>query len=996
MKLMKILTVVLLAAGVVNAESTTFGPIPDFKGFMDVPMMRTIDTWIGINAPIPFDGRLKIGRPDRITVQITVPVPIFAATYIKVETSAAVPFNRETDEIVLTDVWAVDLQPGLDPCEVPLLTGFNPASPEMVPLSFEEFIGLSGTVYSAVAEAFPLGMLPLLLPEYDLEKFMMQGNPSSMVYVAQRSVPAVDFIDEPAGPLDFSFLHRGYITQDDPGWVGGKNPEYPYQHYWELIIHNWGDVEYVSDVDIEEPWVIYPGYIEVVPPSNWHSTGVVVGRYGYEANPGAELSAGGGSLGIEWRVNGKVPAVVPGHVVLTQRGVPISDFKETMIVASEEEPQEFDFSFDYLGCVHVGGEYPYLHSWALNIRQWNPAVPMVTDVEVEGPSIIPGYVKVIPPENWSVIPITVGRYGYEANPTDPIVNEGRYTDFRVEAKTPYVEPGQVHLTENGQPVSPPVETVVVGPAPEEEPTVPSPYIMLDTYEDWAKAMEDGRVKGVVPEQWESHMMQWEEFDDDDKEPYPSTTFGQAELYLYEGDPQPESPNDAGLVMWWGNGEDGDFASAWQLKPPQDPDLTNCTITVTVTAPQFAMGTSGQVNQVSLALQNAPMVGGPMRAWYWKCGPVGGPDPIWWNTPTTITIDTSKTGVTAATPTATNYANNPAFNLKTVMFIALDENGTWVGGPTPAPGPGGPPVFLWNYWHWLMITPNTQVSKGYYTKWSQPPTVVDPAADPPVIIGWDELSDYHQPPMVADDWPCKDERPITDIHWWGSFIGWTQPHPPPILPKAFHLGIWTDVPVDPADPDSFSHPGVLIWENYCDNWVWNFAGYDRDPRMYPPGMELPNEPGFDVPMDACFQFNQLLSQDEWFYQQPNDDPDRPRIYWLSIAPIYNPWDYDDPNFYPWGWKTRRPEWNDDAVRILRVSDASGLTHWPPAIGSLWNTGTPIKWPEDPPDEAYSWDVAFELTTNEPGPPNADLNNDGIVNFRDLAILADQWLTVRPRP
>ena len=150
------------------------------------------------------------------------------------------------------------------------------------------------------------------------------------------------------------------------------------------------------------------------------------------------------------------------------------------------------------------------------------------------------------------------------------------------------------------------------------------------------------------------------------------------------------------------------------------------------------------------------------------------------------------------------------------------------------------------------------------------------------------------------------------------------------------------------------------------------------------------------MDACFQFNQLLSQDEWFYQQPNDDPDRPRIYWLSIAPIYNPWDYDDPNFYPWGWKTRRPEWNDDAVRILRVSDASGLTHWPPAIGSLWNTGTPIKWPEDPPDEAYSWDVAFELTTNEPGPPNADLNNDGIVNFRDLAILADQWLTVRPRP
>lgn len=385
----------------------------------------------------------------------------------------------------------------------------------------------------------------------------------------------------------------------------------------------------------------------------------------------------------------------------------------------------------------------------------------------------------------------------------------------------------------------------------------------------------------------------------------------------------------------------------------------------------------------------------MRAWYWKCGPAGSGAPIIWNTSTTITIDTSKTGVTAATPTATNYTNNPAFNLKTVMYVVLDENGNWVGGPNPIPGPGGPAMFLWNYWHRLTITPNTTVYKGYYTKWSQPPVALDPHADPPIIIGWDEYSDYEYPPFVADDWECKDDRPITDIHWWGSFIGWTQPHPPPIMPRAFHLGIWTDVPKDPANPDSFSHPGVLIWENYCDNYVWNFAGYDRDPRNYPPGVEPPNEVGFDEPMDTCFQFNQLLSQDEWFYQEPGNEPDKPRIYWLSIAPIFNPWDYDNADFYRWGWKTRRPEWNDDAVRIMAVSDASGLVHWPPMIGSVWNSGTPIKWPEDS-DEQYSWDVAFELTTNEPGPPDADLNNDGTVNFKDLAILADQWLTAVPIP
>ncbi len=88
------------------------------------------------------------------------------------------------------------------------------------------------------------------------------------------------------------------------------------------------------------------------------------------------------------------------------------------------------------------------------------------------------------------------------------------------------------------------------------------------------------------------------------------------------------------------------------------------------------------------------------------------------------------------------------------------------------------------------------------------------------------------PIVADDWLCKDDRPITDLHWWGSWLGWDKPYPPlaPSLPKTFHIGIWTDVPAG-ADPDpniKFSHPDLLVWENYCDNWVWNFAGYDKHP------------------------------------------------------------------------------------------------------------------------------------------------------------------------
>jgi hypothetical protein len=289
--------------------------------------------------------------------------------------------------------------------------------------------------------------------------------------------------------------------------------------------------------------------------------------------------------------------------------------------------------------------------------------------------------------------------------------------------------------------------------------------------------------------------------------------------------------------------------------------------------------------------------------------------------------------------------------------------------------------LWNYWHWLTISPKTTLSKGYYTKWSQPPVVLDPNVDPPLINGWDEMSDFNRmgfgPWIVADDWQCTDERPITDIHWWGSFIGWAQPYPP-TLPQAFHIGIWTDVPdPDPCNHNNFSHPGTLVWENYCDNYVWNFAGFDQDPRQVGPLGE---------PNDSCFQFNQLLSQDEWFHQDPGGDPCHPRIYWLSIAPVWG----DVVPTYQWGWKTRPHFFNDDAV-VIR-----GFNPWPLVIGSTWTNGYPIQWPAWPSLEGITWDVAFELTTNEPDTKyNAmDFNKDGIVNFLDFALFANEWLKTGP--
>ena len=351
--------------------------------------------------------------------------------------------------------------------------------------------------------------------------------------------------------------------------------------------------------------------------------------------------------------------------------------------------------------------------------------------------------------------------------------------------------------------------------------------------------------------------------------------------------------------------------------------------------------------------------------------------------TTVTIDTSKTGLNATNPPATGYNSAVAFNITNVVSFAADENGTYFPS-TAVPPPGQQIPRLWNYWTNLVVTPKTPpvaVTSKYHVKWSQRPDVINDH-DPKMIRGWDQPSNYYWKSIVADDWKCEDERPVTDIHWWGSFLGWAQPYPPAIVPKAFHIGIWTDVPVgaDPNPAIQYSHPGYLIWENICESWVWNFFGYDQDPRE-------------EGEIETCFQFNQLLSEDEWFHQEP-EPTGQGRVYWLSIAAIYNTNDHVE---YPWGWKTRQPHWNDDAVSIYDVetppvdypANFPPPPSWPPVIGSQWIAGMPIEYPT-----GSSWDVAFELTTNEPAPnaqPSADLYPDGIVNFKDLAILANQWLT-----
>lgn len=510
----------------------------------------------------------------------------------------------------------------------------------------------------------------------------------------------------------------------------------------------------------------------------------------------------------------------------------------------------------------------------------------------------------------------------------------------------------------------------------------TPYFLIDSEQEWSEILipmsDENYIRPAYAGEWDEFMLQREMYLVEGEMPPPSI-FLPPDLYVFPGDPtKPEYPDEAGLVMAWGEPAlpEDNYAAGWIFQYGVDPDLRNCTIKLTVHAP-------AAIVMVAFGLTD---INGNQCSWTWNNPaniPTAPPS-------TTITINTANVpvlGVNSSNPAAGAFAWNPNFDMSQVVSVFINETFHNTPGVFPPPPPGGgTQYFYWNAWDNMQITPNNGGGGGLvntksFVKYSQPP--VTSADDPGLIIGWDERSMHlpANPPIMADDWECRDERPITDVHWWGSFLGWTQPTPPPgQMPRAFHIGIWTDVPkgADPEFPD-FSHPGVLVWENYCDNFVWNFAGYDLDPRG-----QMENE--------ACFQFNQLLSQDEWFRQPPLDDPQMPRIYWLSIAAIY---DQGQEIQYPWGWTTREHVFMDDAVRIFHVLNPDGTT-WPPSPltvhQSAFAAGQPVEFPEQ-----VSWDLAFELTTNQQEPgrcynDEGDINHDCVVDLADLALLSADWLKV----
>ena len=285
------------------------------------------------------------------------------------------------------------------------------------------------------------------------------------------------------------------------------------------------------------------------------------------------------------------------------------------------------------------------------------------------------------------------------------------------------------------------------------------------------------------------------------------------------------------------------------------------------------------------------------------------------------------------------------------------------------------------------------------KWSQPPIEIDASASWPTFCGWDEDSYAPYDPgmpdfakMVADDFRCLGNMPVTSIHWWGSYVGWEGDVLPANVPDRWAIAFWTNVPADPRNLQyPWSAPGELVKTFVVDGsrvLIDNNVATD-----YFPGR----------PNDTCFQYYIDLDPCEWFWQGEYDSPDN--VYWLSIVALY-PNDVQPP-LHPWGWKTRPWHWMDDAIVYygdLPTETMVGMFLGPQQV-------TPIEGEIQGMVESY--DVAFELDTDpcyvKWEQPFDGLRNwphyedktsmaielpDGTMQWGPMA--ADDWLCTRRTP
>jgi len=202
------------------------------------------------------------------------------------------------------------------------------------------------------------------------------------------------------------------------------------------------------------------------------------------------------------------------------------------------------------------------------------------------------------------------------------------------------------------------------------------------------------------------------------------------------------------------------------------------------------------------------------------------------------------------------------------------------------------------------------------KWSQ---WVDIATGRDIASTWVTTQPVQKPgQVIADDWRCLDGLPVTDVHWWGSYI-----EGEPGLPMMFEISIHEDIPDNGCCP---SHPGALLHSEI------GFVGTDVQEAFFAAADE---HDIYQYNYDLLVPFEQVQGE----------------IYWLNIIAIV-----PSSSDVLWGWHTAiRPAPENGIDAAVRIDDycltTGEYTQWGPMYDDLTCSGV---------------QMAFELTTiPEPG-------------------------------
>ena len=221
---------------------------------------------------------------------------------------------------------------------------------------------------------------------------------------------------------------------------------------------------------------------------------------------------------------------------------------------------------------------------------------------------------------------------------------------------------------------------------------------------------------------------------------------------------------------------------------------------------------------------------------------------------------------------------------------------------------------------------TVFGKEENTKWEQLPDLTPNGID--VNATWDANPSNMY--LLADDFPCTNWGPITNITIWGSWLHDNYPEGNPSN-VSFTLSFHRDVPTNES-PMGWSMPREPIWIQ------------DFFPGMFKADLYSQGQEGWMDPPDL---YDPLGDSNCWQYTFPvTNNPfvqtgtlENAVVYWLDVqATPMGPERF--------GWKTTTNHWNDDATWVNEMEGYDGI----------WNE---LRYPLGHEMQGQSIDLAFRL-------------------------------------